>query len=84
MTSVLTDEDVLVVLDEQFEASCDYPSCDASRTHLLTCPECPAAENMCEAHTFAALNASPQKRVMFVQTCQHVVLMSDCGKIRIQ
>jgi hypothetical protein len=84
MTGLLTDEDVLVLLDEQFEEACHYPNCDAPRTHLLTCPECPAAENMCEPHAAAAKLAKPKDRVVFNNTCQHTVFMIDCGKIRLK
>lgn len=82
MTGLITDEDILVILDQQFDEACDYPNCDAARTHMLTCPECPAAENMCEAHATAAKLAKPKDRVVFNNTCLHTVFMIHCGKIR--
>ena len=84
MTDTLLDDEILVLLEEQFEEACHYHNCDAPRTHLLTCPECPAAENMCEPHAAAAKLAKPKDRVVFNNTCQHTVFMINCGKIRIK
>ena len=83
MSDVLLDEDILELLDQEFEEGCDYPNCSLERTHLLTCPQCPAVENMCEPHSIAAKLAKPFDRVVFNRTCQHTVRMVDCGKIRV-
>jgi len=84
VTDTLLDEEILVLLEGQFEEVCHYPNCDALRTHLLTCPECPAAENMCEPHSAAAKLAKPKDRVVFNNTCNHTVFMIECGKVRIR
>ncbi len=84
MTNTKTNEDVLLFLDGQFDEICDYPKCEETRTHLLTCPACPATENMCEAHAQLAKQAQPGERVVFDNTCKHSVEMVACGKIRIK
>ena len=81
MNDVITDSEILELLDSEFEEDCNYPDCSGVRTHLLCCPICPATENMCEPHTQKALRAKPAARVMFNNTCKHTVLMVDCEKI---
>ena len=60
MTKSILDDELLVLLEEQLEEACHYPNCDALRTHLLTCAECPADVNMCELHAAAAKLAKPK------------------------
>lgn len=82
--STKTDEDVLLFLEGQFDEVCDYTGCEDTRTHLLTCPNCPATENMCELHAQEAKKAQPGERIVFDNTCRHNVEMVKCGKIRIK
>ena len=84
MSDVVTESEILELLDAEFEEGCNYPDCSRVRTHLLCCPICPATENMCEPHAQKAFLAKPEDRVRFNNTCNHTVLMVDCGKIRIK
>lgn len=86
MTSIQQLDPVLEVqeqMDEELLEVCEYHDCKQKRTHLIICPRCRSAENMCEEHASMARNAPRDNCLIFNRTCFHTVPMCVCGQIRV-
>ena len=84
MTDTLLDEELLILLNLEFDEFCQYHECREPRTHLLTCPRCPGVENLCEEHANYMKNAPFDRKIYLTASCNHHVFMRHCGKIRIR
>jgi len=50
VTAVLTDTEVVVLLDEHIEIPCDGPSCDTSARWSIRCGGCSVVGLACDRH----------------------------------
>jgi|GEM_PF-945971 len=81
--STQTETDILSGFNIDLNLICDYPQCDTKATHFLVCPICRMSENMCDPHTVLAHMAPKDEFVVFDKSCNHRVLMCECGKVPI-